>query len=94
MTCVTSTATNTVEVGDQMISRAELDRLGLDPKSIKITNAVTGEDGYRIGLEVFHQLHCLNLLRQSSYPEYYNRTEVGGDVPVAHKDLRGHLGML
>ncbi|KAK1634600.1 hypothetical protein BDP81DRAFT_462430 [Colletotrichum phormii] len=81
----------TNNIGDQMISRAELDKLGLDPKSIKTTNAVTGEEGYRVGLEVFHQLHCLNLLRQATYPEYYSRKEVGGDVAVEHKDLRGHL---
>ncbi|KAJ3959882.1 hypothetical protein N0V92_003481 [Colletotrichum tropicale] len=81
----------TNNVGDQMISHAELVKLGLDPKSIKITNPITGEEGYRAGLEVFHQLHCLNLLRQSSYPEYYNRTEVGGDVPTDAEDLRGHI---
>lgn len=85
--------TDWTAVGDQMISHAELVKLGLDPKSIKITNPITGEEGYRAGLEVFHQLHCLNLLRQSSYPEYYNRTEVGGDVPTDAEDLRGHIGM-
>ncbi|KAJ0152076.1 hypothetical protein CTA2_262 [Colletotrichum tanaceti] len=82
----------TNNVGDQMISHAELTRLGLDPKSIKITNAVTGEEGYRVGLEVFHQLHCLNLLRMSTFPEYYSDPEVGGDVATTDpKALRGHV---
>ncbi|KAE9407446.1 hypothetical protein BT96DRAFT_914739 [Gymnopus androsaceus JB14] len=29
------------------------------------------EDNYIISLEVFHQLHCLNLLRKSLYPDHY-----------------------
>ncbi|KAF6832220.1 hypothetical protein CPLU01_06319 [Colletotrichum plurivorum] len=81
----------TNNVGDQMISHAELTKLGLDPKSIKITNPITGEEGYRAGLEVFHQLHCLNLLRMATYPDYYSREEVGGDVATDAEDLRGHV---
>ncbi|WYZ39958.1 hypothetical protein EsH8_IV_000299 [Colletotrichum jinshuiense] len=81
----------TNNIGDQMISHGELTKLGLDPKSIKITNPITGEEGYRAGLEVFHQLHCLNLLRQATYPDYYSRKEVGGDVATDPADLRGHL---
>ncbi|TQN64642.1 hypothetical protein CSHISOI_10783, partial [Colletotrichum shisoi] len=81
----------TNNIGDQMISHAELTRLGLDPKSIKITNPITGEEGYRAGLEVFHQLHCLNLLRMSTFPEYYSDAEVGGDVATDPEDLRGHV---
>jgi len=81
----------TNNIGDQMISHAELEKLGLDPKSIKITNPITGEEGYRAGLEVFHQLHCLNLLRMATYPDYYSRPEVGGDVATDSEDLRGHI---
>ncbi|KAJ4470470.1 hypothetical protein J3R30DRAFT_3711809 [Lentinula aciculospora] len=29
------------------------------------------EDNYIVTLEVFHQLHCLNLLRKSLYPDHY-----------------------
>ncbi|KAK1976219.1 hypothetical protein LZ30DRAFT_693034 [Colletotrichum cereale] len=81
----------TNNIGDVMISQAELEKLGLDPKSIKITNAVTGEEGYRAGLEVFHQLHCLNLLRQATYADYYSRADVGGDVATDPEELRGHV---
>ncbi|KPM45147.1 hypothetical protein AK830_g1339 [Neonectria ditissima] len=79
----------TYDVGDQMISRDELDRLGLDPSSLNIKNPKTGEEGYRAGMQVFHKLHCLNLLRQDTYKEYYSQH--GGDIEVDPKDLRGHL---
>ncbi|KAF4434799.1 hypothetical protein F53441_13638 [Fusarium austroafricanum] len=79
----------TYDVGDQMISRAELDKLGLDPTSLKIKDPKTGHEGYRVGMQVFHQLHCLNLLRQETWKEYYS--EMGGDIDVEPEDLRGHL---
>ncbi|KAF4998940.1 hypothetical protein FDECE_11654 [Fusarium decemcellulare] len=79
----------TYDVGDQMITRKELDRLGLDPSSLTIKNPKTGQEGYRAGIQVFHQLHCLNLLRQDSYRDYYSHT--GGDIQVEPEDLRGHL---
>lgn len=80
----------TYDVGDQMISQAELDRLGLDPASLKIKDPKTGKEGYRVGVQAFHQLHCLNLLRQDSYRDYYSHH--GGDIEVQPEDLRGHLG--
>ncbi|KAH6991201.1 hypothetical protein BKA56DRAFT_541490 [Ilyonectria sp. MPI-CAGE-AT-0026] len=79
----------TYDVGDQMISQAELDRLGLDPASLKIKDPKTGKEGYRVGVQAFHQLHCLNLLRQDSYRDYYSHH--GGDIEVQPEDLRGHL---
>lgn len=75
-----------------MITREELDRLGLDPASLTIKSPKTGQVGYRVGMQVFHQLHCLNLLRQHSFKEYYS--DKGGDIDVEPKDLRGHLGEL
>ena len=30
------------------------------------------EDGYVVGLDVFHQLHCVNMLRKSLYPDRYD----------------------
>ncbi|KAI9150630.1 hypothetical protein HJFPF1_10405 [Paramyrothecium foliicola] len=82
----------TYDVGDQMISKEALARLGLDPKSLKVSDTKTGEEGYRVGIQVFHQLHCLNLLRQDSYRDYYSHH--GGDIEVEPEDLRGHLGKL
>ncbi|KAH7324305.1 hypothetical protein B0I35DRAFT_159170 [Stachybotrys elegans] len=79
----------TYDVGDQMITPKALHRLGLDPNSLRIKDPRTGEEGYRVGIQVFHQLHCLNLLRQDSYREYYSHQ--GGDIEVEPEDLRGHL---
>ncbi|KAF4954829.1 hypothetical protein FSARC_12005 [Fusarium sarcochroum] len=79
----------TYDVGDQMISRIELDRLGLDATSLTVKDPKTGHVGYRVGIQVFHQLHCLNLLRQETYKEYYSH--MGGDIDVEPEDLRGHL---
>jgi len=47
----------------------------LAPSSVELIEEV--EESYQAGLEVFHQLHCLDVLRKSSYPEYYhaNKTE-------------------
>lgn len=73
-----------------MITRDELDNLGLDPSSLTIKDPKTGKEGYRVGIQVFHQLHCLNLLRQATHSDYYSHT--GGDIDVEPEDLRGHLG--
>ncbi|EFX00321.1 hypothetical protein CMQ_7323 [Grosmannia clavigera kw1407] len=79
------------DIGDTMISEKELDDLGLPRNSLKIAHPKTGEVGYRAALEVFHQLHCLNLVRQAVYKDYYK--EHGGDVGEAEskEDLMGHV---
>ncbi len=81
-------------VGDIMITEEERKQLGLSADSLPIQNPRTGEWGYRAGVEVFHQLHCLNLLRQALYSDYYGKPEVGGDVgdAASHEDLFGHVG--
>ncbi|OTA66687.1 hypothetical protein K449DRAFT_420345 [Hypoxylon sp. EC38] len=77
-------------IGDTMISREEMINLGLDPdSSLAITDPRDGRPGYRVAIEVFHQLHCLNLLRQNVYKDYY--APLGGDTSAAPKDLTGHL---
>ncbi|EMD85874.1 hypothetical protein COCC4DRAFT_209332 [Bipolaris maydis ATCC 48331] len=49
------------------------------------------EDQYMIGLDVFHQLHCLDTIRKSFYPRRYNITLLKSDgtvnyVPWLHVD--------
>ena len=66
----------------------------MDPDILPFQNPRTGEWGYRAAIEVFHQLHCLNLLRQALYKDYYGRPDMGGDVTgTTHEDLFGHVGM-
>lgn len=73
-----------------MISLEEVDRLGLSRDSLKITDPKTGKVGYRAAIEVFHQLHCLNLLRQFTWKDYYAND--GGDISAEPEDVRGHVG--
>jgi hypothetical protein len=46
--------------------------------------------GYVAGLEMFHQMHCVNFLRQYTYAEYYEEEiQAFTDGPEL---LRLHLG--
>jgi hypothetical protein len=74
-----------------MITPAELSKIAMPTDSLKVKHPKTGVEGYRVGLEVFHQLHCVNLLRQVTYKEYY--TELGnGNFASGEEDLHMHTG--
>lgn len=73
-----------------MISQEELDRLGLPRNSLKVKDPATGKQGYRAAVEVFHQLHCLNLLRQAIYKDYYKN--IYSDIQEEEEGLHGHIG--
>jgi hypothetical protein len=60
--------------------------------SSKVTDPKTGETGYRVGLGVFHQLHCLNLLRMSTYQDYQTELWAGEWTGTKPEDVRAHLG--
>lgn len=79
-----------VNFGDQMVSAAEMALLQKPLDSLTVTDPRTGEVGYRIGLEVFHQLHCLNMVRKATYMDYQD-DYAGGDFGVPREELRGHL---
>jgi Mycotoxin biosynthesis protein UstYa len=56
------------------------------------TTRIPGDDdGYVVGLDVLHQLHCLNILRKSLYPDRYNLYEhlVGIELTLA----KNHTGL-
>jgi hypothetical protein len=78
-------------VGDQWISKDDVARLGMPETSLKVDNPRTGEEGYRVGMEVFHQLHCINLLRRVTYKEYYD--PLGGEFSKGPEALQRHTGM-
>ncbi|KAM3430086.1 hypothetical protein NHJ13734_007893 [Beauveria thailandica] len=40
------------------------------------------ENDYVVGLDVFHQLHCLNMIRQSIYPRRYNSSIIRQDGTI------------
>lgn len=77
-------------MGDQWISKADLAKLDMPQSSVTVDNPRTGEEGYRVGVEVFHQLHCLNLLRKVTYKEYYQ--PLGGELAVEREALQAHTG--
>lgn len=74
-----------------MISEAELKLIDMPKSHLKVKHPKTGVEGYRVGLEVFHQLHCINLLRQVTYKEHY--MEVGnGNFAGGQEELQMHTG--
>ena len=80
----------TSTIGDQMITPEELKLVDKPESSIKTKDPKTGREGYRIGIEVFHQLHCLNLIRKSTFREKYDgKGDFEGDDK---KKIRMHLG--
>jgi hypothetical protein len=78
-------------VGDQWISESDISQLGMPKTSLKVNHPRTGEEGYRVGMEVFHQLHCLNLLRRVTYKDYYE--PLGGEFGNGPEALKHHTGM-
>ncbi|KIM85848.1 hypothetical protein PILCRDRAFT_347779 [Piloderma croceum F 1598] len=70
------------EAGDQ--AWRDLYKFGVSriPKSqaalmVNRTIAIPGDEGnYVVILNVFHDLHCLNKIRQALHPDYYNQSHV------------------
>lgn len=73
-----------------MVSMNDFSKLNKPEDSLQVTNPKTGETGYRVGLEVFHQLQCLNLLRMATYPDHY--TKLQSDESNKPQEVRAYLG--
>ena len=56
--------------------------------SVKLAPEIGG--GYMASVEVLHQLHCLNMLRQATYEDYYK--DKAGPWEDTPQTLRYHLG--
>ncbi|KAL7800816.1 hypothetical protein V8C43DRAFT_326016 [Trichoderma afarasin] len=57
------------------VTRADIIRLGKDPETaVKLDPEIwgLGDDAYATALDIYHQLHCVNTLRQIAYGTYYN----------------------
>ncbi|KAH8123821.1 hypothetical protein FP744_10000864 [Trichoderma asperellum] len=69
-----------------------IDRIGKSRLAVKFTEQQEPGEKYFASVEVFHQLHCLNLIRTYTYREYYDRPE---NRPLAFEDpehiLRKHV---
>ncbi|KKY29086.1 hypothetical protein UCRPC4_g00275 [Phaeomoniella chlamydospora] len=79
----------TTDLGDQMISETELEQLGKSNTSTRVMDHATGVEGYRVMLQVFHQLRCLNKLRKAVHWDDY---EGDGDLSGDREETRNELG--
>lgn len=75
-------------MGDQWIPSSDIAKLDMPLSSLKVNHPETGEEGYRVGMEVFHQLHCINLLRRIVYTDYYE--PLGGEFAAGPEALQRH----
>lgn len=74
-----------------MITQEELNKIAMPTSSLKVNDPKTGIGGYRVGLEVFHQLHCINLLRQVTYKDHYSNIG-SGMLAAGEEELQKHTG--
>ena len=74
-----------------MITDDERKIIGMPESALKVKHPKTGVEGYRVGLEVFHQLHCVNVLRQVAYRSWYEN--LGGNFSDGEEELTMHFGM-
>ncbi|KAI1802302.1 hypothetical protein F4811DRAFT_554920 [Daldinia bambusicola] len=72
------------------VSGEVIDRIGKSRDAVKYPDSQGGQ--YDVGIEVFHHMHCLNIIRQYTYKEYYFRAE---NRPMSFTDsepvIRAHL---
>ena len=73
-----------------MITPDKLSKLHMPESSLKVVHPTTGVEGCRVGMEVFHQLHCINLLRRVAYREYYESLD--GEFLAGQEALQMHTG--
>jgi hypothetical protein len=78
------------DMGDQWLSREDAMHLEIPEWHLQVNNPETNETGYRVGVEAFHQLHCLNLLRKVTYREYYETR--GGELEKGREAVQKHTG--
>jgi hypothetical protein len=57
------------EGGLVRLSKEELERINAPEYAAQYTEDMEG--GYIAGIEVLHQLHCLNMMRKTMYLDYY-----------------------
>lgn len=74
-----------------MITPEELTKIAMPTSSLKVKDPKTGVEGYRVGIEVFHQLHCINLLRQVTYKNHYSKIG-SGMLAAGEEELQKHTG--
>ncbi|KAF7799138.1 hypothetical protein EIP86_010369 [Pleurotus ostreatoroseus] len=74
------------EFGPSQISRSEA--MLLPNKTLPIP---ADPEHYIVALSVFHQIHCLNVLRKAIYPEYYSDPETGALDDIPKDEITDHV---
>lgn len=74
-----------------VISSAEVRKMGKDPaRAVKIPEELGyGSDAYIAWTEVFHLLHCVDILRQHVYSDYY-ASGLHGESHLDHHSHASH----
>jgi len=70
---------------DHVVDAAGVDLVGKEAAMVKGKTRQRPSGEYISGLDVFHQLHCLNKIRQAFYPNYYPDSD-GPVIAVLHVD--------
>jgi hypothetical protein len=81
-----------------LMIRADTQSVGitglLEAEASKLLNSTlpspNDPDTYVVQLNVFHLLHCVNLLRKAVYKNEYPGWEYNEDGSVNHDTIRGH----
>lgn len=72
------------------VTRDDIVRMGKDPSTaVKLEDELwgLGDDAYATILDVYHQLHCLNSLRQIAYGKYYERARGSAEGEPSIRDI-------
>lgn len=67
------------------VTAAQIRAMGVDPSTVsKLEDEdwELGDDAYMAVLDVYHQLHCLRILRQIAFPERYPNISKGRERPL------------
>ncbi|KAH7033716.1 uncharacterized protein B0I36DRAFT_321940 [Microdochium trichocladiopsis] len=74
------------KLGYHTISTADVLALGKDPSMTVRAPASwdRGDDAHIVQIDMTHQIHCLNAVRQAMYPEYYPVRKLMKDVHPQH----------
>ncbi|KAI0202339.1 hypothetical protein F4808DRAFT_458938 [Astrocystis sublimbata] len=69
---------------DRLIFGDAVDIRGDDAKTVEGTTLQKPDGWWVLGIEVFHHLHCLNMLRKTLHMDYYGANERNMDSYTAH----------
>jgi hypothetical protein len=75
------------------ITRDDAVQMGINPETLyKYPSEMgLGEEKYLARLDIFHQLHCLNMLRKAASPEIFGKGYHGLNIGETHLTWEEHI---